>query len=111
MKIYNPYIITLNTAGQTITIDTTAFLGDGLYDCIILKGSGTLTGNISLTYSGTPLSGTIYPVYYNADITLSTYSITLFAQTITQQEAKSGFRLTCCSSITVAALKSIMIVM
>lgn len=96
MEILNPLVYSLNAAGQTITIpfaQSIVNLENLNYSCLILKNSGTLSGNIAVTYSGTPSEGSKVVIYYNANFILGSNTITLLGKLLNQQEATSGFKL------------------
>ena len=59
----------------------------------ILNGSATLVGSYTFAESGTPVSGMVYIVDYNAQMTLGGNNITIFGRQLTQEEALKKFTL------------------
>lgn len=59
----------------------------------ILNGSATLAGSYTFAESGTPVSGMVYIVDYNAQMTLNGNNITIFGRQLTQEEALKKFTL------------------
>lgn len=73
------------TGGTTWSVDLTV-LSQEYY----IYGSGTMTGNSSMAGTGTPLDGMVLNVYYSGNFVLNGSTITIFGQSLTQQQAQTN---------------------
>lgn len=73
------------TTGQNITLTPGTSKGT-----LVLGGTGTLTGNISVATGGSPLDGDTFIVKYEGTFTIGGQSITIFGHALTAQQALNG---------------------
>ena len=71
--------------GTTWSVDLTV-LSQEYY----IYGSGTMSGNSSMDGTGTPIDGMVLNVYYSGDFVLNGSTITIFGQSLTQQQAQTN---------------------
>lgn len=74
--------ITLDLRGHAYT-----FPVEDIYGCYKLGGTGNLLGGITISSGGTPVNGTTYTIYWNANVNLNGFSISIFGNTLTQEQA------------------------
>jgi hypothetical protein len=84
--------ITITASGGSFTLDTTA--STEIYNII---GTATMISNVTIAPLGTPVLGLTYVFNYKAvlDITTNSTSITIFGQTLTDQQALNSQVIIC----------------
>jgi hypothetical protein len=79
---------TIPTSGGTLSLNI-----ESLEKTVVLEGSGTLTSSYTVAPYGTAVSGMSLNILYTADMTLDGNNITIFGETLSDNEAVSNIEI------------------
>jgi hypothetical protein len=79
---------TIPTCGGTLSLNI-----ESLEKTVVLEGSGTLTSSYTVAPYGTAVSGMSLNILYTADMTLDGNNITIFGETLSDNEAVSNIEI------------------
>lgn len=89
-SILNTKYTAIDLSGATSTLDIT----EG-YDSYVYYGTGSLLNNYTISPSTSPSSTTQFTIVKTGNIDLNGYSLTIFGETLNQEQASSDLIITC----------------